>query len=176
MSEVNEPVNIKKPKWAAEIDDEIYHSVFKIICKTAAGKNIDQDISPFFNYDYLADPSGDELVQAIADIAGIIAFWSMVLADAKLAVNIAKRRVLNQRGKVMKSIIQQARIEGVQIPRRGDVEDLIEDDPELNKREAMLMHAEAVESKLLGVVISLRTHADSLRSLAGFKKAELAQQ
>lgn len=167
---------IKKPKWAEGIDDEIYRSVFTLSVKTNNGTKIVKDVSPMFSYDYLTDPSGDELVTAIANISGILAFWSSVLADAKLAVGVAKRKALKQRGKVMQSIIAQARAENVQIPRRQDVEDLIEDDPELNRREAEVLHAEMVESKLLGVVISLRAHAESLRSLAGFKKAELAQQ
>lgn len=167
---------VKKPKWAEDIDDEIYRSVFTLAVKTANGSKVMKDVSPMFSYDYLSDPSGDELVQAISNISGILAFWSMVLADAKLAVGVAKRKALRQRGKVMQSIIAQARAENVQIPRRQDVEDLIEDDPELNRREAEVLHAEMVESKLLGVVISLRAHAESLRSLAGFKKAELAQQ
>ena len=180
MSEEGRPR--PKPKWATSIDDEIYHSVFNLRCKTAPstdhpnGQPIQQDIGPFFDYDYLGDPSGDGLIQAIADIASIHAFWSMVLADAKLNVSVCKRRVLRQRGKVLKGIIADAREAGVSVPRRDDVDDMVEDNNELNKFEAQRISAEAAESKLTGVVKSLQVHAEMLRSLAGFKKAELSQQ
>ncbi len=163
-----------KPKWAVSIPDDIFYSVFRLEVKTPQGR-IAQDIYPFVHFDYHADPSGDTLIQEVSEIAAKYSFWSMVLADGKFAVAVAKRKVLHRRGKVMNEILQQARIEGVSAPRRQDVEDLIEADPELTKANLELMLAERTESKLLGVVLSLKVKSEELRTLAGFKKQEIQE-
>lgn len=155
------------PKWSDTLSDDLANTVFHIKCRLPHG-NVERNVKSDVEIDY------DQLEQQLQDTPTIYAFYSSLLAEAKLDVALKTRKARVRRARAMDELVEAARSQDRNL-RRQDLEDLVEADDEYNKLSAELMLAEKAESKLFGVVSALRLKAEALRSLAGFKKQEMQE-
>ncbi len=147
-------------------DSEISDLLFKIQL-TIGDREFNGDVRPDLKIDY------DNLEEDLAKIPASYAFWGMVYSEAKRAASILEKRIRIRRGKVADQLLKMAKAEKIKL-HRGDVEDLIETDEELLKLEILGFDMNRVAGKLWNITKALEIKADSLRSLAGFKRQEQA--
>lgn len=129
--------------------------------KTTVERNFTADV----DIDY------ELLVEQLAQIPAIYAFWSQILAECKKQVAVIDRMIAVKRGRLLRDFYEEARKTGTKT-RKEDVDDLIETDEELNKLEVKKIGAERQVSKLFAIVRALEMKAECMRSLSGFKKQE----
>lgn len=129
--------------------------------KTTIARNFVADV----DIDY------DLLVEQLAEIPSIYAFWSMVLAECRKQSAILERMIARKRGMLTRMMHEEGRKTNAKV-RKEDIEDLIETDTELNELEVKRISAERQVSKLFAIVRALEMKAECMRSLSGFKKQE----
>ena len=111
------------------------------------------------------------LEQQLQDTPQMIAFWNALFAEQKIKVEVIERQIKILRGKIVKKILDDSRISGVEM-RSTELREVINADEELIKLDATLLKARRSEERLKNVVESLIRKFDALRSLSGFKKSE----
>jgi hypothetical protein len=152
-------------KWYTQLPDEIRDTIFRVTLKLPNAGEVSHDWLPFVDADY------DELEAQLEEVPSQYAYASMILGEAKMITGLRKRTLQRRKAKVRQQIIDDARKKDYKL-RVSDIDDLIEGDAEVAKLDVLLMKAERDESKLIGLVAAMRLKADSLRSLAGFKRQE----
>ncbi|MEM3000683.1 MAG: hypothetical protein QXP41_00625 [Candidatus Nitrosocaldus sp.] len=130
------------------------------------GKYIERDVKPDVIIDY------EVLEDQLIETPQAFVYWGFMLAEAKKNVATIERAIAVRRGQVTKTLLEEARKEGVKL-RASDIEDLVETDEQLNQLETRLILANRTLSKLFAIVEAVKMKSEHLRSLAGFKKQEL---
>lgn len=127
-----------------------------------------RDVRPDVATDY------EMLEEQLAETPEMLVFWDMLLAEQVAKVAALERKNKAIRGEVTQRLIDVARDNKYDI-RRSDIQDIVEADQDVILVEAEIILQSKIENKLRAVVNALRLKADSLRSLAGFKREEKRQ-
>jgi hypothetical protein len=148
--------------WESEIEDDLAEVLieFNIVLNN---KKLHRD----WRKD--CDISYENLEDDLETVPSILAFWSAVLAEARKKLRTLELKVDIKKAKIMRRIKPP---EGVKLT-VADKESIIMVDAEYGELLARKIELEATVSKLFGIVDAIKTKADNLRSLAGFKRAEL---
>jgi hypothetical protein len=148
--------------WEKNIDQELSEILIKFKL-TLNNKEIIRDwrTDCKINYEHLEDD--------LEDMPSIYAFWTAILSEARKKLRIIEFQIDIQKAKILK---------GVKIPEGikltvADKENIVTLDVEYNQLIIKQIELESTVSKLFGIVDSLKMKSDNLRSLAGFKRAEL---
>lgn len=149
--------------WDKEIPEDIAEVLITLKVKIN-GKQITRDWRKDCNIDY------DKLEDDLTTMSSIYSFWTAVLADARKNLRTTEFAIDIRKSKVMREIKVP---EGVKLT-VSDKESIVTLDPEMAALVAKQIELENVVHKLFGIVDSLKMKADNLRSLAGFKRAELS--
>jgi hypothetical protein len=149
--------------WDKEIPQEI-SDVLVILRVKINGKQVTRDWRKDCGIDY------DRLEDDLADMSSIYSFWTAVLSEARKNLRIVEYQIDIRKSKVMREIKVP---EGVKLT-VADKESIINIDPEMGALVVKQIELENIVQKLFGIVDSLKMKADNLRSLAGFKRAELS--
>ena len=150
--------------WTKNIDRDLSNAivVFNLVLN---GKTVQRDWrgDADINYETLEDD--------LETMPSIFAFWSAVLSEARkrlrtieFQITMKRARILDQIGKDMKA--------GMKLT-KDDKDNIVTLDKGYQILVIKQIDMEGTVSKLFGIVDSLKMKADNLRSLAGFKRAEL---
>lgn len=148
--------------------EDIAKAVFKLHLTLPNGQTIDRDFTPDINID------PEMLNEQMKELPAIYAFYSVAWAEQKAQVAMLSRTIKRRRGKIVEKLRKSAGEgnQSVRITDRALIE-LIESDNSLLELNSKLILAEKIESKLYGVVSSLRMKAEMMRTLAADKREEL---
>lgn len=149
--------------WDKEIPDEISDVLVTLRVKVN-GKQVTRDWRKDCGVDY------DRLEDDLTTMSSIYSFWTAVLAEARKNLRVIEYQIDIRRSKVMREIKVP---EGVKIT-VDDKKCIVNIDPEFGALNVKQIELENIVQKLFGIVDSLKMKADNLRSLAGFKRAELS--
>lgn len=149
--------------WEKEIPEEISDVLVTLRVKIN-GKQVTRDWRKDCGVDY------DRLEDDLTTMSSIYSFWTAVLADSRKNLRIAEYQIDIRKSKIMREIKVP---EGVKLT-VADKESIINIDPEMAQLVIKQIELENIVQKIFGIVDSLKMKADNLRSLAGFKRAELS--
>ncbi|MCK9281694.1 MAG: hypothetical protein M0P71_13795 [Melioribacteraceae bacterium] len=149
--------------WDKEIPEEIAEVLITLKIKIN-GKQVTRDWRKDCGVDY------DRLEDDLENMSSIYSFWTAVLAEARKNLRVVEYDKDIRKSKIMRSIVIP---EGVKLT-VADKENIVNVDPEMGKLIVRHIELENLVQKLFGIVDSLKMKADNLRSLAGFKRAELS--
>ena len=150
--------------WAANIDPDLAAAIvsFKL---TIQGKVVARDwrLDSDINYETLEDD--------LETMPSIFGFWSAVLSEARKKQKLVETRLIIKRAKILNRIAQDMTA-GMKMT-KDDKDNIVNLDPEYMAIVTESIEVEVTVSKLFGIVDSMRMKSDNLRSLAGFKRAEM---
>jgi hypothetical protein len=149
--------------WEKEIPEDIAEVLIVLKVKIN-GREVTRDWRKDCNIDY------DKLEDDLTNMSSIYSFWTSVLADARKNLRITEFAIDIRKSKVLREIKVP---EGVKMT-VADKGSIVTLDPEMAQLIAKQIELENIVQKLFGIVDSLKMKADNLRSLAGFKRAELS--
>jgi hypothetical protein len=149
--------------WDKEIPQEI-SDVLVILRVKINGKQVTRDWRKDCGVDY------DKLEDDLSTMSSIYSFWTAVLSEARKNLRVVEYQIDIRKSKVMREIKVP---EGVKLT-VADKENIVNIDPEMGALVIKQIELENIVQKLFGIVDSLKMKADNLRSLAGFKRAELS--
>lgn len=162
MNKVSSEVN----PWVTEsIGKDLKEQIIRLNIQIG-DKTFTRDFFPDVNIDF------EQLEEQLQEMPSIFAFWSAVLAEQKTQVNTIERMLKRRRAVATQRILDKA-LEDRRKLTDKQVEKIIEKDEGVTKIEMKLMLERRAESKLYGIVESLKMKSEHLRSLAGFKRQEL---
>lgn len=159
----------KRKTWLEEhVGLDLAKALFTVkVTLPGSRRVIERDFTTELNIDY------DELEDQLQDMPSMYAFWSAVLANQKLNAAVAERTVKRRRGKIAEELNFGGKPEDRGKLRASDIKEMIEADENLAELEAKWLQHERTVSLLFGIVRALEIKGDNLRSLAGFKRAEM---
>ena len=149
--------------WDKEIPEEISDVLVTLRVKVN-GKQVTRDWRKDCGVDY------DRLEDDLTTMSSIYSFWTAVLAEARKNLRVVEYQIDIRKSRVMREIKVP---EGVKLT-VADKENIVNIDPEMGVLIVKQIELENIVQKLFGIVDSLKMKADNLRSLAGFKRAELS--
>ena len=149
--------------WDKEIPEEISDVLVTLRVKVN-GKQVTRDWRKDCGVDY------DKLEDDLTTMSSIYSFWTAVLAEARKNLRVVEYQIDIRKSRVMREIKVP---EGVKLT-VADKENIVNIDPEMGALIVKQIELENIVQKLFGIVDSLKMKADNLRSLAGFKRAELS--
>jgi hypothetical protein len=149
--------------WDKEIPEEISDVLVTLRVKVN-GKQVTRDWRKDCGVDY------DRLEDDLTTMSSIYSFWTAVLAEARKNLRVVEYQIDIRKSRVMREIKVP---EGVKLT-VADKENIVNIDPEMGALIVKQIELENIVQKLFGIVDSLKMKADNLRSLAGFKRAELS--
>lgn len=149
--------------WEKEIPEEISDVLVTLRIKVN-GKQVTRDWRKDCGVDY------EKLEDDLTTMSSIYSFWTAVLSEARKNLRIAEYKIDIRKSKIMREIKPP---EGVKFT-VADKESIINIDPEMAQLVVSQIELENIVQKIFGIVDSLKMKADNLRSLAGFKRAELS--
>ena len=155
----------KKNAFRSLYGDEVTDSIAKVRIKINGRTQefmFDDDVS--VNYDILQD----ELIEQSAKYA----FWSTILSEQKAIVATLNHLIKVRKSEVIRDSIAASRTSGVKIP-KYELDEIVEFDGKMQGAQKLLIKEDKKLSLLYGVVDTLKTKGDNLRSLAGFKRQEM---
>lgn len=155
----------KKNAFRSLYGDEVTDSIAKVRIKINGRTQefmFDDDVS--VNYDILQD----ELIEQSAKYA----FWSTILSEQKAIVSTISQAIKTRKSEVIRESIAASRTSGIKVP-KYELDEIVESDGKMQGAHKLLIKAEKKLSMLFGVVDSIKTKGDNLRSLAGFKRQEM---
>lgn len=150
--------------WTKNIDPELGNAIvaFNLILANkvvARDWRIDCDI----NYDTLEDD--------LETMPSIFGFWSAVLAEARKKQKLVEFQLAMKRSQILDRIAKDMK-EGMKLT-KDDKDNIVNLDKQYGILMLQSIDIEVTVSKLFGIVDSLKMKSDNLRSLAGFKRAEM---
>jgi len=121
-----------------------------------------------------------DLEEQMMDAPSIYAFWSSLLSEQQMITAALERKVKIRRAAVKRELKAEAAklaVSGGGLSTRSglnrdDIDDLMADDSEIQDLEGDLIKARRTEGKLWGIVNAMKMKAETMSSLAGFKKQE----
>lgn len=149
--------------WETEIPSDLAEVLIVLNIKVN-GKQVTRDWRKDCNIDY------EKLEDDLTTMPSIYSFWTAVLSEARKNLRITEYSIDIRKSKVLRDIKVP---EGVKMT-VSDKTSIINLDPEMATLTAKQIQLENVVQKLFGIVDALKMKADNLRSLAGFKRAELS--
>jgi hypothetical protein len=149
--------------WETEVPEDIA-DVLIVLNVKINNKNVTRDWRKDCHIDY------DKLEDDLTYMPSIYSFWTSVLAEARKNLRINEMSMDIRKSRVLREIKPP---EGVKLT-VSDKESIVKLDPELCQLTVTNIHLENIVQKLFGIVDSLKMKSESLRSLAGFKRAELS--
>jgi len=168
------PKSDDKPKWITEnIPQELLGSnffVFQINLRAVDPQTrkplvITVDLLPDLDVDY------EILEQQAEDIPAQYAFWASVYSELRNNVALLERAVKIRKGEAIEEVQKRARDENIRFT-ADQVKSVVEADKELNRTESALSKIQMQTGKVYHMMEALRTKADLVRTLAGFKRQE----
>jgi len=150
--------------WAANIDSELADIIITLNIKLS-GKEVTRDWTNDVAIDY------EDLDNALEEMPSILSFWSAVLAESRKTLKLLEVKIDIRRSKILESLKEQMK-EGIRLT-KDDKDNLVNVDETFVKLRSRHIELEATVSKLFGIVDSLKTKADNIRSMAAIKRAEL---
>lgn len=178
------------PKHKPELDDwfareEIESDLLDVVASIRLPVRVQKDGKPTFQ---IVERSFREdlgitmidLEEQMMDAPSIYAFWSSLLSEQQMMVAALERKVKIRRAAVKRELKAEAAklaasgggLSSRTGLNRDDIDDLMSDDTEIMDLEADLIKARRTEGKLWGIVNAVKMKAETMRSLAGFKKQE----
>lgn len=158
---VNKKKNTFRSLYGDDIADAIAHVRIKI-----DGKMREFDFTGDIDINY--ETLQDDLIEQPA----ILSFWSTILSKQKSVVSTINLCIKRQKAAVFQNLIEASRASGTKIP-KYELDEIVELDEKLIELQMNLIKEERKLSKLYGVVDTIKTKGDNLRSLAGFKRQEM---
>lgn len=150
--------------WQKNIDAELGNAIVAFKLKlnervVARDWRIDCDI----NYETLEDD--------LETMPSIFGFWSAVLAEARKKQKLIEFKLSIKRSQILDRISKDMK-EGMKMT-KDDKDNIVNLDQSYGLLMIESIETEVTVSKLFGIVDSLKMKSDNLRSLAGFKRAEM---
>lgn len=153
--------------WLADhVDDKVVKYLFNVKV------NLPESVGHFCrdsSIDLYVD--FDKLESQLAEIPEIIALYDILLSEQRTNVDVLSLNLTVLKATVAETALKDAKTAGVDL-RRMDVKDIIDSDPNVIEVATRILIEKRKEDKLKAVVLGLQKKADSLRSLAGFKREE----
>ena len=156
-----------QPRWFDEyVPEEVANSsLFKFTIKIA-DREIEVDMRADLDIDYA-------IIQSqLEDTPSEFAYWAAMYSELKMQVAFLERKIKNRRGKLTKTILDDAAAAQVRFTDK-QIQAVIEADDVLNKLELILLRRNKHAGKMYFMVEALKMKSDNIRSLAGFARIEL---
>ena len=147
------------------IDDNIANWLFNIKIQLPDRSLFQRDVRPDISVDY------DALEEQLAEIPAVICFWDQLLAEQRFVISVLEAKKDAIRAEVASELFKESGDAGVKMP-AYILKDLVNNDERMIELMGKMIMEVRKENKLRAVVSSLQRKAESLRSLAGFKREE----
>jgi len=157
----------KRPKnIIKDLDEDIRNTLFKLRVKLPGGKLLEHDFSGDFRPDY------ETLEEQLEETPQMLAFFGAVLSEQKHACNVLELKIARRRAVVSQNSREEAQKNDMKIAKYV-LDEIADGDNELLRLQTELLMHQRTLGKLYHFVDSIRSKADNLRSLAGFKRQEM---
>jgi hypothetical protein len=153
--------------WIADnIEPGVSGYLFNIQVVNVKGDIYQRNVIPDLEVNF------DQLEEQLEATPEMIAFWDMLLAETKMNVEIIELKIRKLRGEITERMIKDSR-EAKYEYRYNELRDVITTDKSILQLEIELIRSRWKMNRVKVVVESLSRKFDALRSLSGFKKAEM---
>ena len=161
----------KKPECIGEyVPQEVVDStLFKFAVSVGKDHKIEVDMTADLNIDY------DIIQQQLEDTPSEFVYWGAILSELKMQAAALERKIKARRGKLTKSLVEEANSAGVRVTDK-QVTAMIEADDLLNRLEVKHLLMQKHVGKMYFMVDAIRMKSESIRSLSGFAKIDYQAQ
>lgn len=147
------------------INSDIANWLFNIRIHVPNRSLFQRDVRPDISIDY------DNIEEQLIEISEIICFWDQLLAEQKSVIATLGARMDAVKAEITTELYIKSDKASVKPP-AYILKDLVNNDDRMIELSGRLIIESKRENKLKAVVSALQRKADSLRSLAGFKREE----
>lgn len=161
----------ERPTWlSTHLPKDILAELFVFKLKLSNGNTMVVRMDNDLEVDY------ERLEEQIDQCPGQYVWWASIYSEAKEMVSLLERRIKSRRGELTEKVIQSLREGGLTRVTDKQVSSVVEKDEILYKWEVKLIVLQKNTGKLWHMLQAIQMKSEHLRSRAGFKRQEMAQQ
>lgn len=161
----------KKPNWLEQHipADLVESKLFKFRTKLNKEESIEVDLTVGTDIDY------EKLEEQLADCPQQLIFWGVIYSTLRAHGAIVERRIKSRRGVLIEEAVKLIKEDNTVAKLNADqIKMVIEKDDVLNQLEELYIRVQRDTGKVYYMVQATQMRAESMRSLGGFKKIEMA--